>query len=656
MSETAGHRDEQLLIAYLEDALSPEDRHVFETRLAQEPALAEAYEALCETSRSLEALGRDWRGRAPRVDIANAVMRRAAALDPAGRDALAGRVLDYLEGALNSADRAAFEAELDANPALAAELSAYRALHADLEALGEAVAGRISTPDLTHAVLERVRSQAPEDEEFAALLDAIAADEAAPGDAEAWAAAPEAAHEIARATQLRDDLHALGDAVRASAPSIALEAEVMARVEAVREVAKVAPLRRPRPAPEEAFARRTGPGPWFARVTAAAAGVALVAGLGYLALAPDRAGPDEMLAQAPHAADHTSMDPAPVDLAIAETSSVMPELPPWPDFLAPDPHSEEHVRARRAGAVSAEDVLEARRESAVRGAAAGGRLQLLAALSDSQLDALFESDALGFEAMLGALRYLPRDEAIALLLDQLARRPDDPYLRSALALAYGGDPEGREHLAAWAELDSGNALPHYLEARALLAAGDAEGALALLQAAALRDRAHHYTLASAQQHEQALLAAGVDPDAARLLAALNGGMREYGEVSLLARDLLAHGERYEAAGDYRTAEEIYAAVLEMGGQLDDSAAFAYERLAALEAQQQALGSLQALYELLGNTDNLHTLVEGFHLLTRGIQELTHLLGAQNEFFNGGDLQTILTIAGAILSLGDLGLF
>jgi tetratricopeptide (TPR) repeat protein len=609
------------LLSYLEDDLLPEAKAAFEARLAQNAGLREELAELRAIAGELATLGDTRRAAVPQVDLLSGVLIRVQQ----------------------------HEARLDAQ-------GGYEDIEQMLYDTGDTQRALTPEVDLLPGVLLKVREHAnsagiPAEE--SALLDAF--DDAYTSGGAATLAdvsvEPMLAQTAKAYRELFEDLDNLGAQRAAQVPTIDITQDVLGRVRELAALKNVVPLQRnPRPLTTAMPPRKRAT--WWRVVvplaTAAALAIALWPALQRMMPAET---PTDLLAQNDGQFDPLQPDDSPLN-----------ELPLFTPNAADQGDSvdetgvDEAASSTPSKALTAQEILNQKRAQLFGPESVKNRLDVLASLTQDQARNLIATQDLDLAALLGAVKFLPREEAIAVLLDQLKNNPDNPYLRYALANEMGIDPAARDQLAAWSQLDPGNALPFYMDARILLEQGDLEGALALLQQASALEQAYPYSLLNAQSHEQALLASGMDADAARLLAATTGGTQEYSDLSGLAQQMLQYGEYYEGLGDYETAQALYNAAHNFGLQMDQGASFANERLAALETQQSALGSLQGLYEILGNEENVQVMLDSLQILTLGLNELYQVFDQQNQLFNGTDLSAILTIAGTILLSGDLNLF
>ncbi len=542
-----------------------------------------------------------------------------------------------LGGGLEAAAADALEARLRASESAWEAYAELKALAGELDGIGEALAARTPEIDLVEDVM-------------------LCVDLEAAGEASA-AGVPEV--DLTEDVMLRADLVALGERFAGSAPRVDIEDAVMAAVAAERAKGNVVKLR-PR-------AARPGRGrrPVLSASLALAAAACLLfaswLGARWL-LPPDTAteGPvvarstDPAVAGGPSASSGT---PA-ADGSIAPVRPG-PISPPSAAIDAPDAPDEEAPPSNSYDDITLESILLAR-ANAINGTEADrALLARLAGLSPEEARRLVEQAGLSIEAVLGAVLFLPPEEAVNLLLAKLSQAPNDPYLRYALAKSLsgieGGADEARRQLAEWRRTDPNNAMPYLMEAELALREADIQAALLAFEQSAGFGQAYGYVSQTASQRAQALMAAGYGANEARLLAAATAGADEYLQMRDLATKLLDAGRYYESIGDYATAETIYGAVRQFGEDVVAGGNYINEHLAGLEIQHEALGSLQGLYNVLGDPETINALMQSFALLAQAFTDLRSYIETYNAILASGDLDLINNIVGLVLQQGDMNM-
>jgi hypothetical protein len=212
-----------------------------------------------------------------------------------------------------------------------------------------------------------------------------------------------------------------------------------------------------------------------------------------------------------------------------------------------------------------------------------------------------------------------------------------------------------EFMAA-SSLDPDNAVSQYKLAALLLEQGDKEGAMAALDQAKGLGSVNAYTSDSALNRERALIASGMNPDAAHTVAALTAGTDQYGDLMGLGKQLLQYGKQYEEAGDTASAQQIYAAVQSMGSQVGTGATYSSEQLAALDLQRAAVDTISNLATFVKSPENMRILSQETQNITEGLGDFVQFVGNVNSFFAQRlDSGLINNVSTYILHNGDLGL-
>lgn len=316
--------------------------------------------------------------------------------------------------------------------------------------------------------------------------------------------------------------------------------------------------------------------------------------------------------------------------------------------LPPGPRSRP---ANRPRPVTLKEVVEAYRSDADD----LSRFGSWASLTREEAAALLEQSGLSREALIGAAQFLDPEDALVVLQAAVDNAPDDPYLRYALANAYGdtADVAGYQRaLEEWREADPQNAMPYYLQAQMMLASGDMAGATASINAGTQLPGAALYGAESARYRAAAHEASGKQADAARFLAAATAGSEEYAALRSVGNDLMDQARRLEDSGQLEAAADLYDAIRVLGEQAMAAADVPQVQLVALEIQQDAVSHMMALQEVW-TPDTVAALASMADAVLAGINELTTLLGDVSNFLSSNNLQQVLDITNSILS-GDLG--
>ncbi|HPO17499.1 MAG TPA: tetratricopeptide repeat protein [Candidatus Hydrogenedentes bacterium] len=306
--------------------------------------------------------------------------------------------------------------------------------------------------------------------------------------------------------------------------------------------------------------------------------------------------------------------------------------------------------------ISVQDAINARREALLGNKDARSRFEQWGSLTPEEARQLLQEPGLSSEAVAALCQYLPSEEAAEVLRNAAKEHPDDPYLKLALAQALvnnaNGLAEGINTLNAMSEKDPDNSMPLFMEAKLRFANGDPEGALNALTKACGLQELDSYAQEAARAHEEALLLSGMDADTAHFLAGSSAGGNEYGTMTKLSQDLIAQGDKYAAAGDYDTAQQIYQGVQRLGSQLVTSAVYADEQLAGYDAQQQALDALEAIYVILQDSENLEALEAMYNGIAEGLDQLLQLIAGLDSIYGSGS-DAVLDAMSSWLTFGNV---
>ncbi len=336
----------------------------------------------------------------------------------------------------------------------------------------------------------------------------------------------------------------------------------------------------------------------------------------------------------------------------------------------------------RIGDITTDEIVSLR-QAALTDPNAWARLKQMATLDATAAAEVATNPDAPPEAIVGAAASLRAEEARQLLVTAVGRMDQhQPYARLALAKTYLADPvqpfeteaevlppallDGMtaddlhaflSEIAMLQAIDPHNALFDALRAGALLRLGDTAGALNALQELQGKDVATAYGLEAAHSREQALTAAGMTLETARVLSAMLAGSDEYNMLCDLGRELLQSGQAYEAQGDLDTARQVYEATRRLGEQVAENAPLSEEALAGVDIQRMALEELEALYGVSELAVDIEQLTSSALALVNQIDSLGEILGSLNQLIlDGGDAGFWLQLSEQILEWGDLLLF
>ena len=165
-------------------------------------------------------------------------------------------------------------------------------------------------------------------------------------------------------------------------------------------------------------------------------------------------------------------------------------------------------------------------------------------------------------------------------------------------------------------------MPNYLQAQSALRAAnpDVDAAIAALKSGNAQTIIDPYTVANAVAQESALVAAGTDPEVARLLTAFSMGQNAYDDLTGIATSLLDAGSQL-ATDQSLTA--LLDAVLQFGNQVEANSEYVREQQAGLDIQQAALDQLAPIVTNAGDPETIRDVSEA----------ASHLLDALNGLSN-----------------------
>ncbi len=572
----------------------------------------------------------------------------------------------YHDGALPPAMMARVRDALERDAELRAAYETLLEQDALLYDLGAALHDATPSVDVSDAVMTRLRESHSENDAVETALYALgdALRETAPDvemTAEVMAQLPATPNAL---SSVEKDLVETGEALRLLAPRTDVVAPVMSKV-AERDVGGEQRF--------DAYARRKAArreDVLFSWRFVAAAAACVLAILGVLVIQlsqppapqhmhtahrPQHQEPQQPAQpSAPPAALHEGEPlqflPGPSDDRISLlTAATRPETTPEFD---PTRHREDPEDG-----ITAEDIIAARRE------ALGGQSDALAllarwgALDPDEVRRLLDAGQLSPFELAGLSRFLPDDEARALLEQALQQSPDNASLRFALARNLMLDPasydEALQQLAMLKRLAPDNSMPYYLDAQIRFAQGDYDGALEALSRAAVFQSGNAFALDYAQQHHAALHAAGMSEDAAQLLAAFNAGAEEYNAAMELSYDLLSYGAYFESMGDYESALAVYKNIHYLGLQLTQGATVSNELLAGLDVQMTAIQALDTLAAIIDLPGSAQTIEMAYAVFMEGLDFFLEYTNVFEYLLSGTNTQHILNIARYMMQHGDL---
>lgn len=621
------------LMAHLEGSLQGEAGERFDAHLSECPACRTDYVAFQDLAGELQSLGDAYANSVSEIDLLEAVLGDVAALKAGALTLPEIAVLPdplliaSILGELGDLDAARLKRRLENDPELLAEFKPLLEMDEDLKALAEAE--HVPSVDLVEQVLARLQ---------------------------ALGAPPESLAHFFALRQIERDLEAVGDQWNAQCPAVDLVASVLKAIEAPAPP-NIVPLRTRRK-PEVQAQPAVSP---FKRLSGLAAALILLTAA-FLAFQTWRGA----TTNAPELRVAENIAPPPPRLAAerrawntgqgkhAEAFRALAPLRQAND--ATEVATEPEAVKESSRPTTLQEVLNAQRDAMMKNADALTRLGNWATLAPDEARALLLDTGLSPEALLGASQFLPASEALAVLERLTEQFPENPYLRYALAKNYGEEGSYGEsvgQLAAWSALEPDNAMPHYMEAGVLMRQGYVEEALSALDSGSHFEQASLYPRETALQREQAMLAQGVTPDIARILAATSAARGEYETLTAYAQELLQYGDYYASIGDFATAEQIYKATQQMGALVQQSALFAYEELAGIDSQYQAVIALESLYQLFEQPQNLQILGDTLGGILSSFTQVGAFFSTYANLYANLSAAQITEFAQEVLMNGDL---
>jgi tetratricopeptide (TPR) repeat protein len=209
-------------------------------------------------------------------------------------------------------------------------------------------------------------------------------------------------------------------------------------------------------------------------------------------------------------------------------------------------------------------------------------------LTATQIHAFVNARNRSVDALLSAFR-LGGDEAY--LQEAIERFPDHPQVLFA-SLSQAHDPAKRlAILENLKRVEPGNALGNCLAARALFDLGRKDEALAEMQKVAGKP-VNDFTIASAQNDEEAYLSAGYPPAKAKMAALFGSTKRELLQLRGLGDSMGQLRESYQSAGDADSAQAVRDLQIGLARQLQEGGTIV-DVLVGMVVEKQALKGLDS---------------------------------------------------------------
>jgi tetratricopeptide (TPR) repeat protein len=634
MNTGGEHNRFEDLFALFDGTLAPGDAESLRRELAADPACAEDLSVFDAIAGDLHAMGASIAGEVESVNLWPGIEQRLKDVESnAGDDCSFDRLLEFAEGRLNEFDAAKVRSRIDQSPQLAADYAWLTAVRDELHAMGDAVASQAdSSVEFAGDVLSAVADEL-EDAPFDVLLDWRDGTLPLP-DSERLRRLAETNDEVRAANEwllpTANALETLGDRIAAKSRNIDIVGGVMATIERADMPTTPVTL------DAERLRRRTRMR--WASGLASAAMVTLAIGWVWF-----EAGPTDMVTP-PSIREFDSPPSEEFEKRQNERNEKRDQMGPRnrprllnPSPVNPAPNSLSPTSAPSLDALSRNDIVDVRKKAAQTGD--WSEFFQLATLKREEVLEIIEREGLNSPALVGLANSLLPGEEEHQLLQVVGAMPDSPYVHIALLETVVAQPPGEAQteqplaiVNRLSDLDPKNALPYYLEAKMHLDNGQPELAIAALLEAQALDYANPYSLEAAAYREEALIASGMNPEAAEMLAAFNAGVDEYDALMRLATDLLDYGNYFNELGDPDTTRVIYESVQSLGQQIEASAVLSQEQLVGLDIQSAAI-------DVLGQFYQAHGLVEELNILTEQSIQIIEDLEGLNVFF--GQLNTML---------------
>lgn len=468
------------------------------------------------------------------------------------------------------------------------------------------------------------------------------------------AASDESRREYAWLKSAYADLDAMGSAFASRVPEIDLTDAVLRAVTRTGQPAVAKPMRKP------ASPARM----WIGLAAAAALALAGYAVFRGIRDADRTANPPRQVAEGGHPSARPEDPRADADrLRVArQRRDFMKEWEHTKDAsgAAVEPPDMTQTAPPELANPTLDDIVAARREGMSADSGMNRLMQWASLKRDKALELSLSPNATP-QVLVGAAESLTGGEAAQILLAVVGQAPGNAHAQFELAKAYSETPEVEPEEAAQVptlhNLDPGNALSYYMEARLRLEQGDIEGALEALRIARTLPEASAYALESALSKAEALIASGMPNDEARLVSALTAGIDQYNFLCDLGKNLIEYGQDFMAEQDYQTAREIFEAVQALGQQVEATSQFSQEQLAGLDVQAAAIDALEALYTAIESPEGIAQLTTQTQDIVANIEKLGAFFTTLDKLFaSEGGTDFFNTISELILQNGDLTIF
>jgi RNA polymerase sigma factor (sigma-70 family) len=179
-----------------------------------------------------------------------------------------------------------------------------------------------------------------------------------------------------------------------------------------------------------------------------------------------------------------------------------------------------------------------------------------------QLQSYLDAHKTNVTSLLAAFRVTHDPELLARALREFPESPEAAF--EALRSRDASPEERRRWLEAFKRGAPNNALANYLSAGDYARAGDYDGALREVMAAAGKSQFQDYTVRRIQDDNEAYLEAGFTPSEAKQLASSQETLPQLAPLKELGEHLVSLAESYRQSGDGDSAQDVLTMVAGMG--------------------------------------------------------------------------------------------
>lgn len=191
------------------------------------------------------------------------------------------------------------------------------------------------------------------------------------------------------------------------------------------------------------------------------------------------------------------------------------------------------------------------------------------------------------------------------LAEAAEKYSDNPVVQWAMVNQKNSPEERRQWLEKLKASSPDNALPNYLSALDKLKAGNTEQALTEIDAASKKVAVSAFEHERMQSREKMYLLAGYSPLEAKTQSLMTLLLPNLSEMKSLAQELYSLQQKYRAAGDNSSAQQLAAVGIEIGGKVagEKSSPTLITQMVGYAMENIALKGLDAgsYYDFIGKT-------------------------------------------------------